>query len=197
MRVLELFSGTKSVGKVFEKYGHEVISVDIENKFNPTYCINIMDFDYKSLSDIDIIWASPPCTMFSILRSSNIGRSKGMTMESIKQDIIDKGLPPLYKALEIIEYLKPKYWFIENPQTGKMKHYMTQYPFYDVCYCQYGFSYKKPTRIWTNLKGFNPKYCICTEKHNTKIGTDSVDKYQKYKIPEQLIEDIYKTIIYG
>jgi len=46
------------------------------------------------------------------------------------------GLPILRQAEKIIDYLKPKYYFIENPQTGKMKEYITR-PFYDVDYCMY------------------------------------------------------------
>ena len=49
---------------------------------------------------------------------------------------------------EIISYFQPKHYWIENPQTGRMNDYMTDYKHTDVCYCMYGFDYKKPTRIW-------------------------------------------------
>ena len=64
------------------------------------------------------------------------------------------------RIFEIIEYLQPTHWWIENPSTGKMKEYITDQPFYDVDYCMYSdYGYKKPTRFWTNIKGFNPKKC--------------------------------------
>ncbi len=47
MNVLELFSGTGSVGKCCKELGWDVVSVDIEKKFNPTDLCNIIDFDYK------------------------------------------------------------------------------------------------------------------------------------------------------
>ena len=47
MNVLELFSGTGSVGKCCKELGLNVVSVDLESKFNPTHLCNIMDFDYK------------------------------------------------------------------------------------------------------------------------------------------------------
>lgn len=44
MRLLELFCGTKSVSKVFEC---DSISIDIIKKYKPTYCEDILIFDYK------------------------------------------------------------------------------------------------------------------------------------------------------
>ena len=41
MKLLEIFCGTKSIGKVFEKNGWEVYSVDIEERFKPTECVDI------------------------------------------------------------------------------------------------------------------------------------------------------------
>ena len=69
MRLLELFSGTGSIGRAFEALGWEVISLDI----NPgaTITSNILDWDYKNSDPgtFDFIWASPPCTEYSIARS--------------------------------------------------------------------------------------------------------------------------------
>ena len=35
MRLLELYSGTGSVGRVAEEIGYEVVSVDITDKYHP------------------------------------------------------------------------------------------------------------------------------------------------------------------
>ncbi len=45
MRVLELFSGTKSVGKCCDELGWESISVDLE--LPADHKVDIMDFNYK------------------------------------------------------------------------------------------------------------------------------------------------------
>ena len=175
MKLLELFSGTKSVGKVAENLGYEVISLDLKNA--DINC-DILDWDYTTypVGYFDVIWASPPCNTFSRLRESNIGRN-GYTKESIQSDIENIGLPVLRKTEEIITYFQPKYYFIENPQSGRMKEYITDKPYYDVDYCKYSdWGYRKRTRIWTNLKGFIPMLCkkdcvnMDGNRHKLNIG---------------------------
>ena len=198
MRVLELFSGTGSVSKVCEELGYEVISVDISDKYStPTFKCSILDFDYRQyqVGHFDIIWASPPCATFSRLQDCWIGRGK--TRESINQNIQNIGLPLLRKAEEIIEYLQPTYYFIENPQTGRMKEFITR-PYYDVDYCKYSdWGYKKRTRVWTNKIDFSNLLCRkdCDNmndnrtKHNGDVSRVSSLK-NKYRVPPQLIKDL-------
>jgi hypothetical protein len=164
MKVLELFSGTGSVGKVCKELGWEVVSLDLKGADINT---NILDWDYTqyAVGDFDIIWASPPCDTFSRLRLTWLGRKlkchngQVCTKELLQQDIDEIGLPILRKTEEIIDYFNPKLWFIENPQTGRMKEYIDR-PFYDVDYCKYvDWGYQKRTRIWTNQTNFEPKLC--------------------------------------
>ena len=201
MKVLELFSGTGSVGKICRERGWEVVSLDLKGADINT---DILTWDYTQypVGNFDIIWASPPCDTFSALRRTWFGRKlkchhgEVFTPELLQHDIDTIGLPILRKTEEIINYFKPKYYFIENPQTGQMKNYMTHHKHYDVDYCKYAnWGYQKRTRIWTNLEGFIPKLCkkdcnsIENNKHKVNFGgSKSVkdgDKIIKVKSAEE------------
>jgi site-specific DNA-cytosine methylase len=205
LRVLELFSGTGSVGKICKSKGYEVVSLDLKGA--DINC-DILNWDYKKypIGHFDIIWASPPCDTFSALRRTWIGRKlkchKGevCTSELLQKDIDEIGVPILRKTEEIIDYFKPKLWFIENPKTGRMKEYIDK-PFYDVDYCKYSdWGYKKPTRIWTNKVGFIPKICtndcehIENGKHKVNFGGSKTinDNGKIIKVKSKELREKYK-----
>ena len=210
---LELFSGTHSFGKVSSKFGFEVISLDRdlggECPFNSGYKCNhhikedIMTWNYKIYPKgyFKLITASPVCLWWSICRLSWIGRKikahgeNIITKEILNEDIEKYGVPMIEKVFEIIDYFKPEFYIIENPQTGKMKEYINELiPFYDVDYCMYEFIYKKRTRFWTNIEGCLFKKCN-HKKHIYRLGHDSnKGKYERYKIPEKLIEELFKNL---
>ena len=74
INVLELFAGSRSVGKVAEKLGYNVFSSDINAFDGIDYVVNILDFDVNKVPfKPNIIWASPPCTYFSV---ASIGKQK-------------------------------------------------------------------------------------------------------------------------
>lgn len=165
LKVLELFSGTGSVGKCCNALGWESVSVDL--LLPADHKVDIMKFDYKQYPKdyFDIVWASPPCTNYSHLKKCWYGRKlKDGIIYTKEQNEIDQNEADtlVLKSLEIIDYFKPKLWFLENPQTGNLKNreIMKGIPFYDVDYCMYSdWGYKKRTRIWTNKQDFNNLLC--------------------------------------
>ena len=220
LKVLELFSGTHSVGKCCESLGWNVVSLDLE--LPADHQIDIMNFDYKQYpqNSFDIIWASPPCTYYSQLQNCWIGRkirdgtivSKEWIEEQRKES--DK---LIRKTLEIIDYFKPEYWFMENPQRGQLKdrEVVKGLNYYDVSYCMYSdWGYEKRTRIWTNKKNWNNLICdksgscgnMIERKHkkvcdggydkrrhsncvqNVGGGTNRLDRY---RIPPDLIYSLF------
>ena len=72
MIILELFSGTGSIGEAFQQQDWEVVSLDLNKKGNATICCDIMLWDYKIYEPgyFNAIWASPVCTHYSIARTN-------------------------------------------------------------------------------------------------------------------------------
>ena len=201
MKCLDLFSGTHSVANVLKQRGHEVITLDLKDAdINK----NILEWNYKEYPKgyFDYIHGSPPCDTFSICRKCWIGRKlkahgdKIFTKELLLQDQLNIGVPILNKLLEIIEYFEPKYYTIENPQSGDMKNYINDISYCDVDYCMYGFPYKKRTRIWNNFN-FNGEKCnkncgfIIDGKHHSNgvKSWNSTNLKIRYRIPNKLIND--------
>ncbi len=201
MKILELFSGTHSVGYCADKLGHKIVSLDrdlqAKSKIYDYISENhikedIMTWDYKKnfkKGDFDIITASPVCLYWSKLRNCWIGRkckaihpTEIITKEILEEEIRLKGQPMVDKIFEIIEYFEPKYWWIENPATGKMKDYIkdsySKYnTFYDIDYCKYSnWGYQKKSRFWTNIKDFIPKLCKKDCENIIQIGNKKQHK---------------------
>lgn len=211
MNVLELFSGTGSVGKVCEMLDWNVVSVDMI--LPATHKCDIMDFNYKQYPRdyFDIIWASPPCTNYSKLQDCWIGRMrKGQIYtKEVQEQEMNNDDKLVLKALEIIEYFNPHWWFIENPAGSRMKErpFMKNLHNYVVDYCMYSdWGYRKRTRIWTNRKDFNPLLCnkqcgnMIDNLHKTNLGNserklrtegNGVSQHDAYRIPEKLILSLF------
>ena len=198
MRVLELFKGSGSITNYYkDRDDVEVISLDFDNKYNPTICCDIMEFDYKQypVNHFDIIWSSPECKIFSTLQYTHIGRKWDNKEHLIEEQ--KKHIKYMIKTIEIIEYLKPTYYYIENPNKSMIWNYISDYDIskkYIICdYCKFGYSYRKRTKILTNRKLDN---IICNKKsHEINMGmykkgqkgTYPIKLTDRYSIPQRLL----------
>jgi len=155
--VLELFAGTGGISEAFRQHGHECLTIDNNPALNPNLCIDILSLDPKNLPASfhapDIIWASPPCQCFSVLTISRHWKNGKPISPAV-----DAAIKLVKKTLELISFLDPKYFFIENPMGMLRKQdFMQRLPRKTVTYCQYGASYRKATDIWTNCSSWLPK----------------------------------------
>ena len=222
MKVLELFAGSRSIGKVAEKLGHEVFSVDVNNFKNIDL---VKDIEFLQKKDIpflpDFIWASPPCTTYSI---AAIGHHRDMGKPKTK--FAEKSDRLVLNTLKIIKEFDCIY-FIENSRGYLRKmNFMAGIPRTTVWYCKYGDKRAKPTDLWSNhiynlfnTKGFIAKTCFNNNKkcqHESaprsstikklkeknifikKGGTQALkNNFERSKIPEQLCFEIIKSVENG
>ena len=204
MKVLELFAGSRSVGKIAEELGMEVFSSDLIEFEGIHYPISILDFDVTKVPfQPDIIWASPPCTGFSVAAiGHHWAGGKGAYIP--KTETAKLGIELVKKTLEIIEHFQPTYWFMENPRGVLRKLDVVKgLKKNSVTYCQYGDERMKPTDIWTNSDVWTPRKmckngdpCHVAAPRGSKTGTQGrANAYERSKIPEDLCREILKSCI--
>jgi hypothetical protein len=197
MRLLELFSGTKSVGKAFESRGWEVVSVDIDFRTNPTHVADMLQWQCPyPPGHFDHIHASPPCTQYS--RAKTTGERDLTTADLL-----------VGKSLYLIMALKAKTFTIENP-VGMLRHreFMQGMEAHrqTLCYCKYAdWGYKKPTDVWSNMNWTPLPMCTQSDPCDSREGTrhpktaqrgsckgregDTFSQSQLYRIPPALCDE--------
>ena len=215
-RLLELCCGSKSFSRHFLAQGWEVVSVDIDPKFQPTIVsdVRLLEPTRWPAGHFDVVFASPPCCAYSIARNTvprDFREADEIVLacwDHIKHQTSDPE--------------KQVTWFMENPGTGylKTRPFQIQWAEYikPVTYCKYGKPYRKLTYFWTNLD-WEPKplcskgarcvsYCndqnchIHTaqkgpskiQKGTNKTQNDDFKSEELYSYPERLVAEILACI---
>ena len=217
MNLLELFAGSRSVGKVAEANGYNVFSVDWQKFEDIDLAIDVEEMQINDVPFTpDVVWASPDCTTYSIAACSthrNKDRS-GKTDYAIKCDRVNKHFIGLIKYWLHIN--PDMVFFIENPR-GILRHmpFMKEFKRHTVWYCKYGDSRAKPTDVWTNSKTWKPRPMCKNFKYDKETG-EIIDRhchhesarrgaktgtqgkkgsYQRSIIPEELCKEIIKSTL--
>ena len=205
MRVLELFAGTRSIGKAFERAGHEVYSIEWDKNFeNIDWYEDIGKITAQDIIERfgkpDVIWASPDCSSFSIAAISHHRKKNPETgnLDPVSDyakfcDKVDQNV------LKLIKDLNPTYYWIENPVGGLRKMtWMQDIPYrYTTTYCQWGEKRMKPTDLFTNYPNAyfprckNGDSCHESAPRGSKTGTQGLKgSKERSRIPDALCDYI-------
>jgi|TARA_Y100001938_G_C8046534_1_gene409251 hypothetical protein len=205
MKVLELFAGSCTFSRTAKEHGHETYTIDIvDNKG-----INMVeDLLYVTPQKIpfkpDVVWASPPCTTFSVASIGYHwqGGHRAYIPKTSKAYI---GLALVKKTLEIMEYFQPDFWYLENPR-GLLRKLpvVKDLPIRNtISFCKYGDIRMKPTDIWTNdeswipremCKNGNPDCHHERAPRGSRTGTQGLKgSYERGILPVELCQEVVKN----
>jgi hypothetical protein len=212
-RLLELFSGTKSVSRVAARLGWECVSLDICPRHSPDLCISILAFEETAWprDAFDFVWASPPCESYSNARTT--GRGADPVAREVDMRAADALVA---KTKRVLEWFASAHHCVENPQTSRLWGREVSRGLRErsvlTSYCQFeGFGYRKTTRLAVS---FSLELPICPgagrcqkmigKKHPQHAqrgggGAEAGGKVchtvdQLHSVPPGLVEEILKQL---
>lgn len=161
MIIYDFFSGTGSATQAFKDAGHTVISFELDGNCVATEHVNVLELTAEYLIEQygrpDFIWASPPCTAFSVA-SITAHWDKDVSGPIPKSELAKESVELVSYAIKLIKDLKPRYgWLMENPRgmLRKLK-VVAGIPRRTLTYCTYGDNNMKPTDLWGQVRGWTP-----------------------------------------
>lgn len=215
MNIVELFAGSRSIGRIAQARGHNVFSVDLYPFEGISLVRSVLDVEPHHVPFIpDLVWASPPCTTYSLLAiGHHRPAGKPMSAAAVVADRL------VLHTRQLIEHWGSLY-VIENPRaTLRKQHFMQGLDRRTVWYCRYGDHRSKPTDLWSNFfhtlecpEGWQPRpQCFNNNKHchhdrqprnyakrkelglTTQGTTGLSNAYERSKLPPELCTEVIQA----
>jgi len=149
------------------------------------------------------VWASPPCTTFSVASISTHWTGGHRAYEP-KTEAAVKAIELVYHTVTLINQVTAHdgYYVIENPRGVLRKLEPVTWLHRDtVWYCQYGDKRAKPTDLWNNLPDtWHPKTCRNgasdheSAPRGAKTGTQGLSLVERSMIPFGVSESMLEAI---
>jgi site-specific DNA-cytosine methylase len=142
--ILDLCGGTGAWSKPYKEAGYDVRIITLPHHDVTEYILGYSGIKFKNMDwveyrDVYGILAAPPCTMFSLARTT------ANTPRNFKE-----GMEIVYACLEIIWNCryenKLKFWALENPM-GYLRQFLGK-PIFTFDPCDFGDPYTKKTDLW-------------------------------------------------
>ncbi len=160
---IELFSGPKIFSSVAEALGYETFTVDREAATSPTLVADLTELQGDRLPQSPlVVWAAPPDGGFNVDDHNLHWDEHGYPISASATAAMNT-----YRAaLRLINEVKAKWWFLENPY-GPLRHftatvgYNRGYPTRNritIDHANYGDIPPFRTDVWTNAFWWQPRY---------------------------------------
>ena len=202
MIVYDFYSGTGSSTQAFKDAGHTVIKIELDEYFeaNERDILTLTaDILISKYGRPHFIWASPPCTSFSV---ASIGRHWTKDKEPKTTQAIES-IKLVEFTLNLIRELNPYAWLMENPRGMLRKQeIMKVLTHRQITYCAYGDTRMKPTDLWGDVPNWiarsacrNGDSCHEAAPRGSRTGTQGLKGAKtRSMVPYELSQELLNVL---